>query len=389
MFGEKQYLQLPGPTPVPPRVLRALSEPMINHRGAEFRELLEEVTAGVKWSFQTENEVYIFPAAGTGGMEAAVVNFISPGEKVLAVSIGVFGNRFAEIAGRFGTRVEKLEFDWGTAADPGKIGQRLAEDEKREIKAVLITHNETSTGVINDLPAVRRAMGNHPALLIVDAVSSLGAMDLRTDEWGLDVVVTGAQKAFMLPPGLTMLSVSPRAWEAAQQCTNAKYYWDLGAARKYLEKGQTPYTPALPLLTGLRESLKMMRQEGLARSFARHALMRDMTRAAMRALGLELLCEDSVASAAVTAVRSPAGLEANRLRRVARENYNVVLAGGQQKLENVIFRLGHLGWVQPLDIIAAVAALEMALLDCGIPVPLGAGVTRAQEVLRAKREEAK
>ena len=389
MFGEKQYLQLPGPTPVPPRVLRALSEPMINHRGAEFRELLEEVTAGVKWSFQTENEVFIFPAAGTGGMEAAVVNFISPGEKVLAVSIGVFGNRFAEIAGRFGARVEKLEFDWGTAADPEKIGQRLAEDEKREIKAVLITHNETSTGVTNDLPAVRRAMGNHPALLIVDAVSSLGAMDLRTDEWGLDVVVTGAQKAFMLPPGLTMLSVSPRAWEAAQQCTNAKYYWDLGAARKYQEKGQTPYTPALPLLTGLRESLKMMRQEGLTGSFDRHARMRDMTRAAMRALGLELLCEDAVASAAVTAVRSPAGLEANRLRRVARENYNVVLAGGQQKLDNVIFRLGHLGWVQPLDIIAAIAAVEMALLDCGVPVPLGAGVTKAQEMLRAEREGTK
>lgn len=383
MFREKQYLQLPGPTPVPPRVLRALSEPMINHRGAEFRELLEEVTSGVQWAFQTQNEAIIFPAAGTGGMEAAVVNFISPGDKVLAVSIGVFGNRFAEIAGRFGARVERLDFEWGQAADPEMIGQRLAEDKKGEIKAVLVTHNETSTGVTNDMPAIKKAMGGHPALLMVDAVSSLGAMELKTDEWGLDVVLTGAQKAFMLPPGLAFLSISPRAWAVGQKCTNAKYYWDLGSARKYREKGQTPYTPALPLLTGLRESLRMMREEGLPGAIARHTLMRDMTREAMRALGLKLLCEDAVSSRAVTAVMAPEGMEANKLRKAARDNYNVVLAGGQQRLDNIIFRLGHLGWVQPLDIVAAIAAVEMALLDCGVSVPLGAGVTAAQSILRA------
>ncbi|NPV93088.1 MAG: alanine--glyoxylate aminotransferase family protein [Firmicutes bacterium] len=382
MFREKQYLQLPGPTPVPPRVLRALSEPMINHRGGEFRELLEEVTSGVQWAFQTQNEVIIFPAAGTGGMEAAVVNFISPGDKVLAVSIGVFGNRFAEIAGRFGAQVERLDFEWGQAADPATVAQRLAEDKKGEIKAVLVTHNETSTGVTNDLPAIKKAMGSHPALLMVDAVSSLGAMDLKTDEWGLDVVVTGAQKAFMLPPGLTFLSVNAKAWAVAQKNTNPKFYWDLGSARKYLEKGQTPYTPALPLLTGLRESLKLMRGEGLENAFARHRLMRDMTREAMRALGLKLLSDDAVASAAVTSVFAPERVEANKLRKAAREKYNVVLAGGQQKLDNVIFRVGHLGWVQPLDIVATIAAIEMALMDCGVEIALGAGVTRAQTLIR-------
>ncbi|NPV27849.1 MAG: alanine--glyoxylate aminotransferase family protein [Firmicutes bacterium] len=381
MFLEKQYLHLPGPTPVPPRVLRALSEPMINHRGPEFKALIEEVTAGVKKVFQTENEVLIFPAAGTGGMEAAIVNFLSPGEKALVASIGVFGDRFADIARSFGIKVEKLDFPWGTAIDPEVLQQRIAADVNGEIKAVIVTHNETSTGVVNDLPAIRQAMGDHPALLIVDAISGLGAMDLQTDAWGLDVVVTGAQKAFMLPPGLTFLSVSPKAWMAAEKSTNTKYYWDVKAALKNLKKGQTPYTPALPLLTGLRESLRMIQEEGLPRIFARHRLMRDMVRAAMKALGLELLAVDQVASAAVTAVLPPAGIEANNLRKILKQKYNVVVAGGQQKLDNVIFRVGHLGYVQPLDMLAVIAAIEMALVDSGRKVELGSGLKAAQEVL--------
>jgi len=384
MFREKQFLHLPGPTPVPPRVLRAMSEPMINHRGSEFKELFRELQSGLQMAFQTKNEVIVFPAAGTGGMEAAVVNFLSPGDAVLVASIGVFGNRFAEIAGRFGAQVEKIDFEWGTAVDPAVIGARLAADSEQRIKALIVTHNETSTGVTNDLPAIRQAMGSHPALLIVDSVSGLGAMPLKTDEWQLDVVVTGAQKAFMLPPGLSMVSVSPKAWEVAARCTNHKYYWDLSSARKYQDKWETPYTPALPQLTGLRESLKIMAEEGLDNAVARHALMRDMTRAAMRGLQLELLCADAVASGAVTAVKAPAGIEANKLRKAARETYNVILAGGQQKLDNIIFRMGHLGWVQPLDVIAAIAAVEMALLDCGHPVTLGAGVAQAQQILRSR-----
>ncbi|MGI6649522.1 MAG: pyridoxal-phosphate-dependent aminotransferase family protein [Bacillota bacterium] len=383
MFQEKQFLQMPGPTPVPPQVLRALSQPMINHRGPEFKELFEEVTTGVQKTFKTENPVLIFPAAGTGGLEAAVVNFISPGEKVLVASIGVFGNRFAEIASKFGAQVEKMEFEWGTAVDPAQLADRLASDQAGEIKAVIVTHNETSTGVTNNLPAIRQAMGNHPALLIVDAVSSLGAVDLRTDEWGLDVVVTGAQKAFMLPPGLAFVSVSPKAWAVAEKCTNSKYYWDLTAAKKYLEKGQTPYTPAISLLTGLRESLKMMHAEGLDQAFVRHTRLRDMTRAAMRTLGLRLMAADDIASSSLTSVYAPEDVEANKLRKVVREKYNVILSGGQQKLDNKIFRVGHLGWVQPLDIVATIAAIEMGLLDCGCSIELGSGVRAAQQVLRS------
>lgn len=384
MFQEKQYLHLPGPTPVPPRVLRAMSEPMINHRGPEFKNLIEELNVGVKMVFQTQNEVLIYPAAGTGGMEAAIVNFLSPGEKALVVSIGVFGDRFATVAQSFGVQVEKIDFPWGTAIEPEVLRQRLAADTNREIKAVIVTHNETSTGAFNDLPAVKQAMGDHPALLMVDAVSSMGAMDLQTDAWGLDVVVTGAQKAFMLPPGLAFMSVSPKAMAAAEKCTNNKYYWDIKPALKSLQKGQTPYTPALPLLTGLRESLRLIKEEGLTNAFARHRLLRDMTRNAMKALGLELFAADQVASAALTAVRPPAGIEANNLRKFLRQKYNVVVAGGQQTLDNVIFRVGHLGYVQPLDMLAVIAAIEMSLVDCGVKVELGAGVKAAQQTLLNK-----
>lgn len=380
---EKQYLMLPGPTPVPPRVLRALARPMINHRGPEFKALLEEVTEGLKKVFRTQNEIIIFPSAGTGAMEAAVANFVSPGEKVLVVSIGVFGDRFAEIARRFGARVEKLDFAWGMAADPAAVADAIKKDEKQEIKAVFVTHNETSTGVTNDLQGLRGALGDHPALFIVDAVSSLGAMELETDAWNIDVVVAGSQKSFMIPPGLSFLCLSPRAWEAAARCTNARYYWDVEAARKSAAKGQTPYTPALPQLSALAESLKMIEAEGLENIFARHRRHREMVRQGARALNLELLAADEVASSAVTAVLGPAGIEANTIRRVLREKFNVVVAGGQRQLENKIFRIGHLGYVQDLDIIAVLAALEMTLDLCGYPVELGRGVRAAQKIALA------
>lgn len=380
---EKQYLMLPGPTPVPSRVLRALAKPMINHRGPEFKELFSELSLRLKEVFRTENEIIIFPSAGTGGMEAAVVNFISPGEKVLVVSIGNFGERFAEIARRFGAQVEKLDFAWGTAADPALLKERLQKDTAKEIKAVYVTHNETSTGVTNDLKALREAAGDHPALFIVDSVSGLGAMELDTDGWNLDVVVAGSQKSFMIPPGLSFVAVSERAWEAAEKCTNARYYWDILAARKYAAKGQTPYTPALPQLTGLAESLQMILTEGLPNVFARHRRMRDMVRAGVRALGLELLAKDEIASNAVTAVLAPPGIEADTIRNLLREKFNVIVAGGQKQLKNKIFRIGHLGYVQELDILTAIAALEMALVVCGYKVNLGQGVRAAQEIIMA------
>jgi len=378
---KKQYLLLPGPTPVPSQVLRGLAKPMINHRGPEFKQLLAEVSEGLKEVFSTENDVLIFPSAGTGGMEAAVVNFVSPGEKVLVVSIGNFGDRFAEICRRFGADVEKLDFPWGTAADPAVLEDRIKKDTNKEIKAVFVTHNETSTGVTNNLPQLRAALGDHPALFIVDSVSGLGAMPLETDAWNLDVVVAGSQKSFMLPPGLSFVSVSKRAWEKAEVCTTPRYYWDLKAVKEFAQKGQTPYTPALPQLTGLVESLKLIKEEGLENIIARHRRLRDMVRAGVRALGLQLLAEDDVASNAVTAVLAPEGIEADTIRKTLREKFNVVVAGGQNQLKNKIFRIGHLGYVQELDILAALAALEMSLALCGYQVNIGQGVRAAQEVV--------
>jgi aspartate aminotransferase-like enzyme len=380
---EKQLLMLPGPTPVPQEVLQALARPMINHRGPEFKSMLIEAAEGLKEVFCTGQDVLILTGAGTGAMEAAVSNFVSPGDRVLVVSIGAFGDRFAQIAQRFGAQVEKLEFAWGTAADPAALADRIRADVHQEIRAVFVTHNETSTGVTNDIPALRAAVGDHPALFIVDAVSSLGAMPLETDNWNLDVVVAGSQKSFMIPPGLSFACVSSRAWDVAAKCTNARFYWDLGKAREMAAKGQTPFTPAIPQVAALVESLRMIRAEGLPDIFARHRKLREMTRQAVRALGLELLAADAVASTAVTSVLPPAGMEANVLRKMLLERFNVVVAGGQGKLDNKIFRIGHLGYIQGLDIIAVIAALEMTLNICGRKVELGSGVSAAQQVVLA------
>lgn len=377
----RQLLMLPGPTPVPSKVLEAMSRPMINHRGSEFKGLLDEAAEGLKEIFCTGQEVLILTGAGTGAMEAAVSNFVSPGDRVLVVSIGSFGDRFAEIARRFGAQVDKLEFAWGAAADPAALAERIGADVNGEIRAVFVTHNETSTGVTNDIPALRAAVGNHPALFIVDAVSSLGAMPLETDKWNLDVVVAGSQKSFMIPPGLSFVCVSPRAWDAAAKCTNARFYWDLGKARDMAAKGQTPFTPAIPQVAALVESLRIIRAEGLQKLFARHRRLRDMTRQGVRGLGLELLAADAAASAAVTSVLAPPGLEANAIRKTLRDRFNVVVAGGQGKLDNKIFRIGHLGYVQELDIIAVLAALEMALTLGGHAVEPGNGVRAAEETL--------
>ncbi len=386
MNVEQQYLLLPGPTPVPPSVLRAMSKPMINHRGPEFRQLLEGVTAGIKKIYQTDNQLVIFPASGSGAMEAAVVNFISPGDKVLAVSIGVFGDRFAKIAGNFGAQVEKVNFPWGEAADPNQIHDILKADNGHEIKVVLVTHNETSTGVVNDVKAIKEAMGNHPALLLVDAVSGLGAMDLKTDEWNLDVVVSGSQKAFMLPPGLSFMSASPRAIEVAKEGKNYKFYWDLENALKYAQKGQTPYTPAISLFFGLQEALNLMLDEGLENIIARHTSYRDMVRAGIKAMGLSPLVQDPVASSSVTSVLAPGGLGANKIRKGLLERFGVIVAGGQQRLDDFIFRIGHLGFVRPLDLFSALTALEIILYENDFPIEIGQGTREVQKLLVEKED---
>lgn len=380
-----QYLLLPGPTPIPERVMRAMNRSMVNHRGPEFKAILSDSIEGVKKTFKTNHNVLIFPASGSGALESAVVNFISPGDKVLSISIGVFGDRFAKIAAEFGADVEKMDFPWGEPADPQKVKERFDQDTKKEIKVVLVTHNETSTGVCNDIKAIKEAMGNHPALIMVDGVSSLGATDLRMDEWNLDVVVSGSQKAYMIPPGLSFLAFNEKALEVHKKNTNPRFYWDVTSGLKYLEKGQTPYTPAVSLFFGLDEALKMLFEEGLDNVFIRHQNYKEMVRAAVKEMGLELFTDDYCASNALTSVKAPENIGANQIRKYLLNEFNIVVAGGQQTLDDKIFRIGHLGHVRELDLLAVIAALEITLVKLGYDLQLGKGVTKAQEFIFNKR----
>jgi len=364
-----------------------MSQPMVNHRGPEFKQLLLEATEKIKQIYRTNQQVLIYPASGTGALEAAVVNFLSPGDKVLAVSIGVFGDRFAKIAAEFGAQVEKMDFTWGQPADPQRIKERLDQDINREIKAVLVTHNETSTGVFNDMKAIGEALGNHPALLMVDAISGLATIDLKMDQWNLDVVVSGSQKAFMIPPGLSFMAFNDKALEIHKQSKMPRYYWDISQGIKYLEKGQTPYTPAISLYYGLAESLKIMQEEGLDNIIERHRNYRDMVRMSVRAMGLQLLAKDEYASQALTAVVAPEKIGANKIRKYMLDQFNIVLAGGQQNLDNVIFRIGHLGYVRELDLLSVLAALEITLQKLGWDLELGVGLSKAQTFLLSKAQK--
>jgi aspartate aminotransferase-like enzyme len=353
-------LRVPGPTPLPPSALQASGRQMINHRGPEFAELISYVTARLQACFATTNDVLTLTGSGTGGLEAAIVNVLSPGDRVLSVSTGVFGDRFAAIARAYGVEVLNLATPWGEAADPARVESALARE--KDVKAVILTHNETSTGVTNDLRALAEAARPSGALLLVDAVSSLGALPLPVDEWELDVVVTASQKAWMAPPGLVMLSVSERAWRAHEKAGLPRFYWDFAAARRYLERGQTPWTPAVSVLYSLAEALALMESEGFAPIIARHKRVGERARQHMRNLGLDLFPRDLArASDTVTAVQVPAGVDGGTLLRLLREEHDVVLAGGQGQLAGKIFRIGHMGWVSEEDIDQVATALGQVL----------------------------
>jgi aspartate aminotransferase-like enzyme len=357
-------LRIPGPTPVPPDILEAVGRPMINHRGREFAALVSRVAEKLKDFYQTSQDVMILSCSGTGGLEAAVVNVLSPGDKVLAVSIGSFGERFAAIAEAYGADVTMLPYEWGQAARAEDV--RKALEDEPEIKAVLITHNETSTGVTNPLEEIAQVVRESERLLIVDAVSSLGAIPLAMDDWGLDVVVTGSQKGWMVPPGLAFVALSERGWKAYESAKMPRFYLDLGRHRDSLEKGQTPWTPAMSIFFGLDVALEQMAEQGLERIFARHARIGRYTREGVKALGLELFCQDErFASDTVTAVKCPDGVEVSKLRNVMEDEYNIILAGGQGKLSGKIFRIGHLGLVSEEDIRQALDALAEALPKLG------------------------
>lgn len=362
----QQNLRIPGPTPVPRKVLKEMTQPMINHRGPEFAAILKRVTARLQYFFQTASPVLTYPASGTGGQEAAVANLFSPGEHVVAITIGVFGNRLATIAERFGLQVTRIEFPWGEAADPAIVEERLK--SLTPYRAVLMTHNETSTGVANDVGALATLVRqlNPDALIVVDAVSSLGCIPLEMDPWDIDVVFTGSQKGWMTPPGLMMIAASPRAWEANKTAKLPRYYFDWELARKSLEKWQHPTTPPLSIFYALDVSLEMMLAEGREAIFERHQRMGDYVRWRAKEMGLQLLADHKYASNTVTAIRIPEGIDSKRLLNILREQDHVVFGGGQQHLEGKIFRVGHLGFFEEVDLVEAMDKMEMRLQAFGI-----------------------
>jgi aspartate aminotransferase-like enzyme len=353
-------LRIPGPTPCPPEVLEAMGKQMINHRGNQFAEMLNRITGKMKKLYQTKNDLYILTGSGTGSLEAAIVNMLSPGDKVLSASNGVFGNRFADIAEGYGANLTRLKFEWGKPIDPDGVRQALKADPK--IKAVLLTHNETSTGVTSDLKAIAAVINEFDKLIMVDAISSLGCIDLKTDDWKCDVVVTGSQKGWMVPPGLAMVSISEKGWKAHAQAKIPRFYWDFTKAKSYLEKGQTPWTPCISVFFALDVSLDMMMKEGLSSIFARHAKLGDMTRKGVKSLGLSLYpADEKYASNTVTAVKGSGKVDPPKLQKILREEYKVVVSGGQGDLTGKIFRIGHLGWVTEADIKETLDAIGKAL----------------------------
>lgn len=379
----RHFLQIPGPTNVPDRVLRAIDHATIDHRGPEFGELGKTVLAGMKKVFKTDGDVIIYPSSGTGAWEAALVNTLSPGDKVLMAETGHFATLWKKMAERLGLQVEFQEGDWRHGADPEQIGRRLAADTGHEIKAVCVVHNETATGVVSNVPAVRKAIdaAGHPALLMVDTISSLGSLDYRHDEWGVDVTVSGSQKGMMLPPGLSFNAVSAKALKAADTARLPRSYWDWKEMLAINPRGYFPYTPATNLLYGLREALDMLFTEGLDNVFARHQRHGEATRRAVRAWGLEILCaRPEEYSPALTAVMMPEGHSADGLRKTVLDHFNMSLGQGLSKLSDRVFRIGHLGDFNDLTLCATLAGVEMGLKKAGVPHRAG-GVQAAMEYL--------
>ncbi|MFH0826405.1 MAG: alanine--glyoxylate aminotransferase family protein [Candidatus Omnitrophota bacterium] len=373
----KNYLLTPGPTPLPPQVCEALARPIIHHRTPQFQAVLKEATEGLRVVFQTKNDVFILASSGTGAMEASVANLLSAGDTALCIQGGKFGERWTEICRAYGVQTEVLDVVWGLSVDPKEIEKRLKANPK--IKAVFATLCETSTGVVNDIEAIGQLLKDTPATLVVDAISGLGAIDLKTDEWFCDVVVSGSQKGLMLPPGLGFLSVSPKAWKLIESSNSPRYYFDLKAARKALEKTDTPFTPAIGLVIALSEALKMMKQDGLENIFARHRKMAEATRSAVKALGLELFAP-LAASDVVTAVKVPQGIDGEKLVKSMRDTYGVTIAGGQSEMKGKIFRIAHMGYIEEFDIILGISCLEKVLHQMGYKFSLGAGVKAAEEI---------
>jgi aspartate aminotransferase-like enzyme len=378
---DKHMLMIPGPTPVPEKVLLAMAKHPIGHRSGDFSKIISEINEGLKWLHQTKNEVLSLTVSGTGAMEAGIINFLSPGDRVLVGVNGKFGDRWAKICEVFGLNTTRITADWGQPLDTAAIRTHLEEDINKSIKAVIITHSETSTGVLNDLETISKHINAHgKALSIVDAVTSLGAYNLPIDKLGLDVVASGSQKGYMIPPGLGFISVSERAWQAYETCKFPRFYMDLGKYKKANEKASSPFTPPVNLMYGLQTALQMMQREGLEKIFSRHLRLTKATRAAMQALGLKLFAADNCASTAITSV-DPSPVNAEEIRAIMKNKYDIALAGGQDHLKGQIFRMGHLGFVSDRDMLTGIACLEATLTELGHNIEPQAGIKAAAAVM--------
>lgn len=359
----KQNLRVPGPTPLPPEVLRAISAQMINHRGHEYEEIQKRVTENLKYFFQTENDIFLLTASGMGGLEAAIVNFFSPGDTLIFFTIGEFGNRWTEVARLYGANVIQVKFPAGSAVSKDVVYKTL--ESTPEIAGVFITHNETATGVINPIAEFAPLVKTHKSkpLLLIDSISALGAVNLEMDDLGIDVLISASQKAWMVPPGLAFIAVSESAWEKHKRAQMPRYYWDISSYKKFSEKNQTPATPAVSTLYGLDASLNLMKKEGREKIYKRHLQLTNFLRSEIRKIGLELFVKDSDASPTVTSINIPSGIDFHNWLKILREKYHCVLAGGMGDTKGLIIRVAHMGYVSKADIDQVLVALEKSLSD--------------------------
>ena len=379
-------LLIPGPTPLPPEVRRAMNRQMINHRGPVFGEMVRELLDGLRTIFQTSNDIVPLNSTGTGGLEASIVNFLSQGDRVLSVNNGSYAERWAAIAEQYGVRVDRVTAEWGEPTPLAGLAERLRTDVGREYRAVLVTQSETSTGVLNDIRGVREALGDHPALLMVDGVSSIGAVPIETDAWGVDVAVTASQKALMSPPGLAFASVSGRAWQAAERSTLPKYYFDLRKGRSQIHAALpgTPFTTAVSIVFGAHAAVRLILREGLPSVFERHRRLARAARAGVRGMGLSTLAPDTYAVDTVTPVVMPHGVQGRMVAARALEAYDVVLGGGFGPQARDLVRIGHLGYTKPSWLLAGLEALGRSMGDLGHPVNTGAGLAAARHELKTE-----
>lgn len=377
MIKKELGLRIPGPTPIPPSVLQAMQQPMVSHRGTEFTDIVASLQGDLRYLFQTENDCLILAGSGTAAMEAAVANLVAPGRPVLAVVAGKFGERWSQLARTYQADVKELIVPWGQGVDLNQLAAAIAQHQP---EVLFITHNESSTGVSQDIAGAAAICQQAGCLIVVDAISSLGGAEFRTDAWGVDVAITGSQKCLMLPPGLSFLVVSQQAWDKMANNNSPRFYFDLLRYRKGVHNGQAPYTPAVSLIFGLQESLRLIRSEGLENVWQRHRLMQQMIRQGLAAAGVPLFVAEEWASVTVTAALAPAGLQLEAWRKELAKETGIVLASGQDSLAGRVFRVGHMGYAIPAEMLAILGTIEVFLAKAGYAKRLGAGVSAAQEV---------